>query len=160
MHALRYSIAAPLLCLILATAHCASGGSTAAARCMIPPGPAPAVYLLYPPPNATNVPVTIGALYFAAQPYGYVPTNASVALTSATGVPLAGGSPQAFAGSLPQGAATPPPSSQPYSFFSVSVPTLTAATSYIVSLSITQYVNLPTECQKHFDFRFGPFVTQ
>ncbi len=156
-----------LLALVLPLAACGGGGSrgfaggstTTGSTCMIPPGPAPVIYLLYPAPNSTNVSTTADELDFAALSPGYVNENATVTLSSASGAQVSGSAPIPTTTPLPQGAATPPPSSAAYSYIKSTIPTLNSSTPYTVNLAITQYANLPVACQKHFTLTLGQFTT-
>ena len=151
---------AVLLCIGVASlaAGC-DGGSTASAlkSCgMPPPVPVPEMWLSYPEPNATGVPVNVGTIIFAGISSGYFGPNI---------VTVAGPS-----GDVPVGAFTSPPSPLPSPlavpsgwggpYVAAPVPTLSPQTTYNVSFTYVDWADKPPACRTDVTQALGSFTTQ
>jgi hypothetical protein len=146
-----------MLMFVLATAALAACGGTLHARdncgTIPPPVPVPEAWLIYPMPDATGVPVSVGNLIFVDQ----APLFTTVAVTSPYGpVPL--GTFTAAPTPIPSPHSTQFTGTEPY--VEASVPTLSASTTYTVTYSYMDWADNPPTCQALESRNLGSFTTQ
>lgn len=149
-----------LLCIGFASIAAGCGGGTIATKsCGFPPPvPIPAMFLSYPEPNATNVPVNVGIVIFGGVTSGFYGSNT---------VTVAGPS-----GDVPVGAFTSAPSPLPsphavpsgwggaIPYVAVSIPTLSPRATYNVSFTYIDWANNPPSCKTNVTQPLGSFTTQ
>jgi len=152
MHSKQLWFAALVIATFAACSSNTSSGATCSALGIPVPAPQPA--LAYPIPGAKNVPVDLGEVIFSG---GSV--LGTLFVRSPLG-PIPLGSPAEAPSPLPTPYATPSNSSGYVGYFAVSVPTLSPATKYSVSVSYTGYSGLPPGCGDTVTFPLGSFTTQ
>lgn len=125
--------------------------------CDVPaPVPAPEIALASPVTGATNVPLGIGSVIVQGQPFDYY-APLTISIATATGTVVA--TPQApslEATPLPAGVASPIPGA-PY--YGIPLPTLAAATRYVVTASIPDWDSTPPVCVVDNKATLGTFTT-
>ena len=132
---------------LMALGACSSSSPAPCGQTTLPPTE---LFLVYPIAGATAVPTSLGDVVFAGTTVG-----ATLSVQSPTG-PISVGSPTAAPSPLPSPYATPP-LSVPY--FAVSVPTLSAATTYSVDFTYSASVG-PPKCTQLVTKSLGSFTTQ
>ncbi len=145
-----------LLSAVLLSGCSGSSGGGGPSPCQIPPGPEPAISLAYPAASAV-VPSTTSELVFFVQPSGYVPQQSTVTLSSTSGT-INGTALVTAPTPLPSPLAPPPQNGAPYSYLASTVQ-LAANTTYSIQVKVTDYTNLPEQCQKSAQYQLGSFST-
>lgn len=154
--------ALPLMLLALA-ALAACGGSngdpTSPVGCgSPPPSPHPQLWLVYPMPNATAVPVSIGSLIFA-DIAGLTPQD--LVTVSASGLQVPVGNFTAAPSPLPSPRVTPGSQFGPNApYVAASVQTLSPATTYTVTYTYQDWADNPPSCTATQTQTLGSFTTQ
>ncbi|HEV3153717.1 MAG TPA: hypothetical protein VGZ02_07945 [Candidatus Baltobacteraceae bacterium] len=152
----RYAIA---IGLCAGLAACAGTAATAPASCGFPPPvPIPELWLSYPEPGATNVPLNVGEVIFVGIPSGFFGPD-TVAITSSGGTSIPVGAFTAPPSPLPSPYAIPTGFSGNIPFSAVPVPTLSPSTTYNVSFSYIDWAENPPSCRTHVTQQLGAFTT-
>lgn len=122
-----------------------------------PPVPEPAFWLAYPMPGAVDVPTSTGQLIGYGFPFfGF--GNQAVVLASAGGSVslsdfVAAPSP------LPSPYATPPPQQTGEAYYGLTLPALSAQTTYSASFTYTDWADNPPSCRTQITRPLGSFTT-
>jgi hypothetical protein len=146
-----------LALVALASVLTACGGNSGTARMTCGPAPLepiPAHWLIYPAPNATDVPDSIGELVFA----GLVQSGDSVGLATAGGASVPAGPFTAAPSPLPTPYATPPSSGIPLA--AAPLPVLSPGTTYAVGYTYTTWADNPPVCKGPATQPLGSFTTR
>ncbi len=147
------------LATLVALAACGGGSKAAPPNCGPPPPvPLPVLFLVYPEPNALNVPDSIGEIVFVGQTSSFLgPGTVTVAAPS---------------GNVPVGAFTTPPLPIPtpnatpagisgnIPYVAVPVPTLSPATTYALTFSFPDFGGSPPTCRTTQTQSLGSFTTR
>lgn len=156
MNFVRFGAAAILGVL----AACGGGAGAGVIRCgPPPPSPHPQLWLVYPMPGATQVPIAIGALIFA-DIVGVTPQD-SVAV-SAGGTPVPVGAFTAAPSPLPSPRVTPGAQfgGPDVPYISAPVPMLFPSTTYTVRFTYQDWADNPPTCTTMQTQTLGSFTTQ
>jgi hypothetical protein len=120
-----------------------------------PPEPAPALFLAFPIPSSTNVPVSIGEVVVQGDPQ-YIYGPISVSLASAAAPVVSDVAPSPAPSPLPSPIASPLGTT---SYYAVPIPTLAASTTYTANISYLDWSDNPPTCRAPNTQQIGTFST-
>jgi hypothetical protein len=149
-----------IVCAACAIVACSSSGGAVNTRkvdsCGFPPPvPAPALFLAFPIPSSSGVPVSIGEVVVQGDlQYLYGPI--SVSLTSPTAPVFSDVAPSPAPSPLPSPIASPL-GGTPY--YAVPIPTLAASTAYTASINFLDWSDNPPLCRAPSTQQIGTFST-
>lgn len=162
----RITIAFIFACTFLGACSTASvqlgGGNqlqTPAPCGLPPPVPIAELWLSYPQPGATSVPLNIGEIVFAGADTGYFGSD-TVSVSSSTQATVPVGAFTAAPSPMPTPFATPPNSSGNVPYEAVPIPTLSPSTTYNVSYTYRDWSSKPPSCTQKITEQLGAFTTQ
>jgi hypothetical protein len=150
-----------IVCAACAVAvACSSNGGTVNTRKVdscgfAPPVPAPALFLAFPIPSSTSVPVTIAELVVQGDPQ-YIYGPITVSLASATAPIVSDIAPSPAPSPLPSPIASPFGTA---AYYAVPIPTLAPSTTYTASINFLDWSDNPPVCRAPSTQQIGSFST-